>query len=74
MLKPNRVLISEVRLYFYSDNTLEYRKVTLPSRDANGRVVKKPRPPKAPHVTPDPMVTCPVCGSTFRVGRAQCRG
>ena len=72
MNEPNRTLVSEVRLYFYSDNTLEYRKVALPPRNADGRIIRKPkapREPKTPHVSPDPMVSCPACGAVFRVGK-----
>ena len=71
-MNSNRILVKEVRLYFYSDNTLEYRNVPLPPRDADGRIIRKPKAPRlppSPHVSPDPMVSCPACGAVFRVGR-----
>jgi hypothetical protein len=71
-----KTIVKQVLITVYSDGTTKATPFdpNFAVRDANGRVVKKPRPSKAPHVTPDPMVTCPVCGSTFRVGRSQRRG
>ena len=65
MDKPT--LVREVRFYFYSDGTCKWREVKQPPK------IERPRRER-PQVKPDTLVTCPACGTTFRVGRAQRRG
>ena len=65
----NKTIVKQVLITFYSDGTSRYSELTrvLPQRDASGRFVRQPR--QRPEAKPDLLVTCPTCGTEFRVHR-----